>query len=210
MSRISPLCPPYDDATADQPERMMPPVVPPILLFRTFPKNLPMSAAMGGWGSYELSRDLSITMRDREIVIDRTCARCQCEYEWGVHVAFFAERCGLDQSQVASLTHGSPSDSCWTDDRDRFLISAVDSLHDNCGLADATYKDLATVFDEAQVLDILLLCGWFSHDSVLDGVALLACGGNNLCDSQAIGHLLGQASGAAQLGGEISGGERGG
>ncbi|HEV7760231.1 MAG TPA: hypothetical protein VGO78_14620 [Acidimicrobiales bacterium] len=31
-------------------------------------------------------------MRDREIVIDRTCARCGCQYEWGVHVAFFGDR----------------------------------------------------------------------------------------------------------------------
>ena len=49
--------------------------VPPIGLFRTFVCNLPMAQAMGGWGSYELDRRLSLTMRDREIVIDRTCAR---------------------------------------------------------------------------------------------------------------------------------------
>jgi hypothetical protein len=38
-----------------------------------------MAAAMSGWGSYELSRRLSLSLRDREIVIDRTCARCRCE-----------------------------------------------------------------------------------------------------------------------------------
>ena len=74
----------------------MPPGVPPILLFRTFVKNLAMAEAMGTWGSYELSKRLSLSMRDREIVIDRTCARCRCEYEWGVHVAFFANRVGLN------------------------------------------------------------------------------------------------------------------
>jgi hypothetical protein len=37
-----------------------------------------MTAAMGGWGGYELSRRLSLGMRDRELVIDRTCARCRC------------------------------------------------------------------------------------------------------------------------------------
>jgi hypothetical protein len=31
-----------------------------------------------------------VSLRHREIVIDRTCARCDCAYEWGVHVAFFA------------------------------------------------------------------------------------------------------------------------
>jgi hypothetical protein len=29
-----------------------------------------------------------VSLRHREIVIDRTCARCGCDYERGVHVAF--------------------------------------------------------------------------------------------------------------------------
>jgi hypothetical protein len=37
----------------------------------------------------------SIGLRDRAIVIDRACARCGSEYEWGVHVALFAARVGL-------------------------------------------------------------------------------------------------------------------
>ena len=51
-----------------------------------------MTEAMGSWGRYELGRQLSLPLREREIAIDRTCARCGCEYEWGVHVAYFAER----------------------------------------------------------------------------------------------------------------------
>ena len=53
--------------------------LPFFLLFRTFVRNLPMTAAMSGWGSYELSKRLSLSMRDREIIIDRTCASCRCE-----------------------------------------------------------------------------------------------------------------------------------
>ena len=112
MARIPPLEPPYDHDTGEQLGRMMPAGVDPILLFRTFAKNLPMTAAMGTWGAYELSRDLSVSLRDREILIDRTCARCGCEYEWGVHIAFFAERAGLAPEQIASLTHGGAHDPC--------------------------------------------------------------------------------------------------
>jgi hypothetical protein len=129
MNRVDPVQPPYAPGVAERLEAMMPPGVPPILLFRTFVRNLPMATAMGSWGSYELSRHLSLPMRAREIVIDRTCARCRCEYEWGVHVAFFSERVALSTDQVASLTHGNSSDECWTDDSDRLLIEAVDSLH---------------------------------------------------------------------------------
>jgi Carboxymuconolactone decarboxylase family len=95
MTRIEPLQPPYTDEVSERLEAMMPPGVPPILLFRTFVRNLPMAKALGQWGAYELGKNLALTMRDREIVIDRTCVRCGCEYEWGVHVAFFAERAKL-------------------------------------------------------------------------------------------------------------------
>lgn len=79
MPWIDPVAPPYETDVADRLEQMMPPGVPPILLFRTFMRNLPMTEAMGPWGGYELSWQLSLTMRDREIVIDRTCTRCGCE-----------------------------------------------------------------------------------------------------------------------------------
>src|SRR4051812_19605047 len=119
MARIEPLEAPYETAVAEQLYRMVPAGVPPINLFRTFAKNMPMTMAMHPWGRYELGRDLSLSLRDREIVIDRTCAKCGCEYEWGVHVAFFAERAGLDEAQIASLTHGNAGDGCWRFERDR-------------------------------------------------------------------------------------------
>src|SRR5580704_11151916 len=100
MTRIPAVEPPYQGRVGDQLQKMMPPGVPPILLFRTFVRNLSMAEAMVTWGSYELSKRLSLSMRDREIVIDRTCARCQCEYEWGVHVAFFANRVGFTSKQI--------------------------------------------------------------------------------------------------------------
>jgi len=159
--RIAPLEPPYTDDVGAQLERMMPPGVSPIALFRTFVHNMTMTTAMSGWGGYELSRDLSLTMRDREIVIDRTCARCGCEYEWGVHVAFFAERVALSAEQVHSLTHGVSDDPCWTDRRERLLIAAVDQLHDTSDIDDDLWSQLAADFDEQQLLDLLFLCGWY-------------------------------------------------
>jgi hypothetical protein len=117
MARIRTLDPPYAPQVAECLAGMMPPGQPPIRLFRTFARNLPMTTAMRGWGSYELGRNLSLSMREREIVIDRTCTRCGCEYEWGVHTAFFAERVGLSGEQVRSLVHGFAADSCWTAER---------------------------------------------------------------------------------------------
>jgi alkylhydroperoxidase family enzyme len=161
MARIEPLEPPYDAEVGAQLERMMPPGVPPIGLFRTFVRNLPMAQAMSGWGTYELSRELSLSLRDREILIDRTCARCGCDYELGVHVAFFAAKAGFTDEQVASLAHGSAADGCWTDERDRVLIELADELHLTSTASDALWSRLAATFTEAELLDALLLCGWY-------------------------------------------------
>jgi alkylhydroperoxidase family enzyme len=161
MARIASLEPPYSDDVADQLRSMMPPGAPPIGLFRTIVRNLPMTRAMSAWGRYELGSELSLSLREREIVIDRTCARCGCEYEWGVHVAFFGGRAGLDGPQVTSLTHGSPEDPCWTEERERVLIAAVDELHDTADLADATWARLAARLAEHEILDLLLLTGWY-------------------------------------------------
>ena len=161
MSRIEPVQPPYSAEVGERLAAMMPPGVPPILLFRTFVQNMPMTTAMGGWGGYELSKRLSLSMRDREIIIDRTCARCGCEYEWGVHIAFFAERVGLSAEQITSLTHGSASDPCWTEERDLLLIEAADALHESSDIGDGLWTRLAAVFSEEQLLDLMMLCGWY-------------------------------------------------
>jgi alkylhydroperoxidase family enzyme len=161
MSRIVPVQPPYESSVGARLAAMMPSGVPPILLFRTFVKNLPMAEAMGGWGSYELSKRLSLSMREREIAINRTCARCCCEYEWGVHVAFFAERAGLTARQITSLTHGTSTDTCWSSPRDRLLIDVADALHDRARIDDGLWNRLSQGMSETEILDLLMLCGWY-------------------------------------------------
>lgn len=173
MPRIAPVAAPYPPQVAAQLEAMMPPGVPPILLFRTLVRNLPMTSAMAGWGSYELSKQLSLTMRDREILIDRTCARCGCEYEWGVHVTFFADRVGLTREQITSLTYGGPEDGCW-DERDRLLIRTADALHDSSDIDDTLWRRLNSTFTDAELLDLMLLCGWYHAISYVASGARVA------------------------------------
>ncbi|MGH8240513.1 MAG: carboxymuconolactone decarboxylase family protein, partial [Steroidobacteraceae bacterium] len=100
-------------------------------------------------------------LRDREVLIDRTCARCGCEYEWGVHVAFLADRVGLTPAQLTSLAHGDPTDSCWVDGRDRLLVRAADALHETADIDDALWDQLGAEFTDAELLDVMMLCGWY-------------------------------------------------
>jgi alkylhydroperoxidase family enzyme len=71
---------------------MMPPGMAPLRLFRTIAHNPRVLEKIRA--SNLLDRG-SLDRRDREIVILRTTARCGCEYEWGVHVAFFSAKVGL-------------------------------------------------------------------------------------------------------------------
>jgi alkylhydroperoxidase family enzyme len=161
MPRIQPVTPPYDPETAERLDAMMPGGAPPIALFRTFVRNPPMADALRSWGGYELSRALSVSRRLRELVILRTCARCRCEYEWGVHVAHFGPKVGLTAEELTSLTHGSASDPCWTDGAERSVVQLCDELHDTAGVSDPLWASLAATFAEEQLLDLLLLAGWY-------------------------------------------------
>lgn len=173
MTRIAPLDAPYEPSVRQQLESMMPPGVPPIGLFRTFARNLPMTRAMGGWGAYELGRSLSLSLREREIVIDRTTARCGCEYEWGVHIVFFAERAELTSEMITSLVHGSADDPCWTSPREGALIRAIDALHTAADIDDVLWGELEAHFSEPELLDVCMLVGWYHAISFTANAARL-------------------------------------
>lgn len=159
-ARINPLTEPYAPEAAERLAALMPGGREPIRLFRTFVHNLPMAAGLNAWGSYYLSRQLSLSLRDRELVIDRTTARCGCSYEWGVHVATYGARVGLSPEQVHSIADGSPADACWPH-HDSVLLEGVDALHDTADVDDDLWSRLTAEFTAVQLLDLFLLAGWY-------------------------------------------------
>ncbi len=102
----------------------------------------------------------SISLRTREIVIDRTCFRCGSEYEWGVHVAFFAERVGLSDAEVRALASDDP-DGTPFDAHERVLLRLVDELHAGASVSDATWAELRNHYDDAQCLELMVLVGYY-------------------------------------------------
>jgi 4-carboxymuconolactone decarboxylase len=159
--RIRPVEQPYPDDAAALLARMPGrPGQEPLALFRTFVRNVPMTKALNQWGGYELGPGLSVGLRERELVIDRVCARCGCEYEWGVHIAAFAEQAGLSPEQRAATATASSDDPVWSP-TDALLIGMVDELHDTATVSDALWSALAEHWSAAQILDLLALAGWY-------------------------------------------------
>ena len=141
----------------------MPPGVAPLVLFTTLARDHRL---------YERFRNGSLldkgnlTLRQREIVIDRISALSGSEYEWGVHIAFFASKIGLDEAMQKSLVHGSADDACWSAE-DRLLIRACDQLHQRCDLDDAIWTDLRSFLSENALIEVLMLAGFYRTVSYL-------------------------------------------
>src|SRR5512143_2278287 len=144
MPRITPAEPPYEPQIAAELERIMPPGVPPLVLFRTMAKSPRIFARMFAGGLLDKG---PLGLRQREIVIDRTTARLGCEYEWGVHIALFAGRVGFTPEQVAATATGRCDAACWTPE-EQALTALGDDPVDRRAISETTGTRLATHFDE--------------------------------------------------------------
>lgn len=156
IPRIAPLDPPYSEAVASALDRVMPKGVPPLALFRTLAVNERVFLRIMAGGLLDRG---SIDLREREIVIDRTCARCRSEYEWGVHVAFFAERVSLTPEQVAA-TAGAGGAAAFPA-RERLLLRLVDELHDQAQVSDALWAALREAWSPEQIIELVALAGFY-------------------------------------------------
>lgn len=160
--RLAPLTPPYPPEIQQQFDRIMR-GAPPLMLFRV------MAGHARAWDKFRAGGLLDpgpLSLRQREIVIDRTCALNRCEYEWGVHVAVFAGPAKLTAEEVRATVQGDATSSCWSPG-EQALIAAVDALHARATFTDEEFAALSVHYDEAQILEIMLLCGFYRTVSYL-------------------------------------------
>lgn len=162
MSRIAPLEPPYAPEIQAQFDHIMR-GAPPLTLFRV------MAGHARAWEKFRAGGLLDrgpLNLREREIVIDRTCALNRCEYEWGVHVAIFAKPANLSEEEVRATVRGPADAPCWSE-AEQAMIAAVDALHHRATLDDAEFAALSAHHDEAKIFEIILLCGFYRTVSYL-------------------------------------------
>jgi alkylhydroperoxidase family enzyme len=136
---------------------------PPLLLFTTLARDPRLFFKFFNAGLLDRGH---LTIRQREIVIDRVTAACGAEYEWGVHVSTFAAKADLTEDQIESLTSGQPEDACW-DDVDRVLIRLCDSLHSSCTIDDDLWEQLSAHHSDVAILELLMLAGNYRTVSYL-------------------------------------------
>lgn len=136
---------------------------PPLVLFSTLARDRRLFFKFFDAGLLDRGH---LTIRQREIVILRTTAGCEAEYEWGVHVAAFAEKAGSTPAQIRSLTVGGAHDACW-DDAERALIEMCDSLHRVAAVEDVLWERLRDSHSEEAIIELLMLAGFYRTVSYL-------------------------------------------
>jgi alkylhydroperoxidase family enzyme len=135
----------------------------PLVLFTTLARDRRLFGKLFNSGLLDRGH---LTIRQREIVIDRVTAQCGAEYEWGVHVAAYADKAGLDERQISSLLGDGASDDGWSDE-DRVLIRLCDSLHASCTVDDDLWESLARYHSDEAIIELLMLAGYYRMVSYL-------------------------------------------
>jgi alkylhydroperoxidase family enzyme len=129
---------------------------PPLNIFRTLAKNRPLSKGFLSLGGHLLGGGV-LPAREREIVILRVGWRANSEYEFGQHTIIGLDA-GLTQEEVERLAVADPVE--WSGD-DAALIAMVDELCDADVVSDRTWNALATRWSESELLELLLLAGFY-------------------------------------------------
>lgn len=100
----------------------------------------------------------ALTPRARELVILRVAWLCKSDYEWAHH-ARIGHRCGLTGADLHQIMFG-PDDELWST-HEGALLRSVDEVHFASAISDDTWDILAKAFDEAQLIELLMLIGHY-------------------------------------------------
>lgn len=163
MSRMSPALPPYPAGVQRRLDEIMPKGVEPLWLFRVLARDQRLFDRFFNAGLLDRGH---LSLHERELVIMRVCANHRSEYEWGVHVAFFAERARLSAEQVKATLEPWVELTCW-DERERLLLRMCDELLTGTRVSDGLWSELSRVFTEEARLELLLLISTYRMVSVL-------------------------------------------
>lgn len=106
----------------------------------------------------------AVSERDREIAIIRTGALTRSEYEWGMHVSIYGDKCGLTEPQILELTCAPSwkelSEALWTP-AERLIVRMVDELRRHSTVSDETWTALVETWPQEQVIELIFASSFY-------------------------------------------------
>lgn len=100
----------------------------------------------------------ALSARDRELAVLRIGWLCRAPYEWGEHV-LVAKKAGISSEEIERITGGS--DAPGWDEHERAILRAVEELHEDAMISDATWATLAKRLDERQLIELPIVIGQY-------------------------------------------------
>jgi len=131
---------------------------PPLNVFATIARHPKLLKRWVVFANHVLNGS-TLPARERELVILRTGYLCRSGYEWAQHVAI-GRAIGLTDAEVERLTVGS-SDTAWAP-ADRALLRATEQLVGDHFVDDVTWAELATTWNEQQLMDLVFAVGQYT------------------------------------------------
>jgi 4-carboxymuconolactone decarboxylase len=131
----------------------------PILnIFRTLAHHPKLLKRWLVFGNHVLAKS-TLSPRERELAILRIGWRCGSEYEWGQHVVI-GRMSGLSDDEIRRVAAGPDADG-WSG-IDAAILRAVDELHDDSFLSDASWNALTAQWSNEQVIDFIFAVGQYT------------------------------------------------
>ncbi|BEP57192.1 MULTISPECIES: hypothetical protein [unclassified Variovorax] len=132
----------------------------PPLIFRLFHVHPELASRARVLGAGFLAHHL-LPLRDREMAIDRVTGKLGAAHEWGLHASTFGPSAELSEAHLTSTVHGPhATPELWSEDDLRFF-DTVDELAESADLNDSTWAWLAQRYSDAQLMEFVLLVGWY-------------------------------------------------
>jgi 4-carboxymuconolactone decarboxylase len=103
-----------------------------------------------------LKNSTTLPVRHRELAIMRSAWLGGVDDQYVNHTLIGLE-CGLTADELDRIPTG-PDAPGWSAE-DAAVLRAVDELHYRCGVGDQTWETLARIYDERQLIELLLLVG---------------------------------------------------
>ena len=162
MRMTTPRIPPQEaDQWNEEAQAIMAPFVKQGRIFNIF-KTLTHHPALGKrwmvFANHILGKS-TLSPRDREMLILRIGYLCQAGYEWGQHVQISRD-IGMSDDEIRLCKSGP--ETAGISDLDRLLLTAVDELHGDAHVSDATWAGLSGFYNTQQLMDLVFTVGQYN------------------------------------------------